>query len=123
VILFKPEHVEPILAGRKTQTRRLWKKRRAKAGAIHQARTQLYGEPFAHLLIEAVRTERLGDMMQVDAVREGYDSTEDYLLAWERINGAKIFDMDTVVWVMDFRLSDPPRSGRERNEQEEHTTT
>ena len=58
MLLFKPEHVQPILEGRKTQTRRMWPddRPRALAGSIHQARTRMLDRDscFAHLRILAV---------------------------------------------------------------------
>ena len=54
MILFKPEHVQPTLTRRKTQTRRVGK-RRWNVGAVHQqCRTQLYGQPFARIRILGV---------------------------------------------------------------------
>lgn len=100
MILFKPEHVAPILAGEKTQTRRLGKKR-WNVGAVHQCRTQLYGKPFATVLILGVRQERLGDISAEDVAAEGY-AGKDYKAAWERINGS--WDDDQVVWVVEFEL-------------------
>ena len=41
MLLFKPEHVEPIRTGRKTVTRRVWKRRRARVGSIHQCYTRI----------------------------------------------------------------------------------
>ncbi len=70
MILFKPQHVEPILRGRKTQTRRGWKRRRAVPGSIHDARTAMFGEPFARLRIRRVWQERLGDISAADVLAE-----------------------------------------------------
>ncbi|SHJ15255.1 ASCH domain-containing protein [Desulfofundulus thermosubterraneus] len=71
LILFKPEHVEPILPSHKTQTRRLGKKR-WKAGSVHQCRLNYRAEPFAYVKVTAVRRERLGDITEEDARKEGY---------------------------------------------------
>lgn len=96
MILFKPEHVQPILEGRKTQTRRLGKKR-WNIGAVHQARTQLFGEPFALLRILAVDPQRLRDLDDQDARSEGYDSVPAYLEAFYRIN-RRPSGMTTTEW-------------------------
>jgi hypothetical protein len=101
VILFRPEHVPVILAGRKTQTRRLGKKR-WNVGAVHQARSRLFGEPFALLVIRAVRQERLSSVSDEDAKREGYDTKRDYLEAFARIHRAGKRISDRLVWVIDF---------------------
>lgn len=106
MILFKPEHVEPILSGRKTQTRRLGKKR-WNVGTIHQARQTMFGEPFALLRVTAVRQEPLGDLTDGDAVREGYGTRLEYLWAFWLIN--RLADdpreLRRDVWVVDFELA------------------
>ncbi|NPV80716.1 MAG: ASCH domain-containing protein [Firmicutes bacterium] len=101
MILFKPEHVEPILAGRKTQTRRVGKKR-WNVGSIHQARLNYYAKPFARIKILAVRQERLGDISEEDARREGYGSVEEYRKVFERIYGRWV--PDEMVWAIDFEV-------------------
>ncbi|SHE96597.1 ASCH domain-containing protein [Desulfofundulus australicus DSM 11792] len=101
MILFKPEHVEPILSGCKTQTRRLGKKR-WKVGSVHQCRLSYRMEPFAYVRVTAVRRERLGNITDDDARREGYLSVEAYREAFERIYG--FWDPDVDVWVVDFEL-------------------
>lgn len=44
MILFREEHVAPILNGEKTQARRLWAKPRVRVGSVHKAYTR---PPFA----------------------------------------------------------------------------
>ncbi|AEG14477.1 ASCH domain protein [Desulfofundulus kuznetsovii DSM 6115] len=102
MILFKPEHVEPILSGRKTQTRRLGRKR-WKVGSIHQCRLNYRVEPFAYVKVTAVRRERLGDITEEDAWKEGYPSVEAYREAFEQIYG--FWNPDVDVWVVDFELA------------------
>jgi len=101
VIVFKPEHVEPILDRRKTETRRLGK-RRWREGAIHQCRTKLFGKPFARVRILEVRRKPLGALNDDDARAEGYESREAYREAWERIYGN--WDSQELVWVVRFEL-------------------
>ena len=106
MILFRPEHIEPIQAGRKTQTRRAWQKPRAKVGSIHLAKTKMLSiEFFARLEILAVYQERLGDISEADAQAEGYPSREAYLDAFARINRQTVGDdfFEQVVWVVRFR--------------------
>jgi hypothetical protein len=111
MISFKPEHVRPILEGRKTQTRRLGKKR-WNVGAVHQCRTRLFdGEPFASVRITSVRREPLGEISHADVVREGYKTIADFRGAWEAIYG-RPFDRDLEVWVVDFELVAGKRSNR-----------
>jgi hypothetical protein len=103
VILFKPEHVAPILAGRKVQTRRLGQKR-WNVGAVHQARTRMLdaASMFARLRILAVVQEPLGWIDDYGAKLEGYESRGHYLQAWDRINGNT--RLDTPVWVIEFEV-------------------
>jgi hypothetical protein len=103
-LLFKPEHIGPILSGRKTQTRRLWKKPRAKVGAVHKAKTALFSrDHFALIKITAFRKERLGDISLVDVRREGYDTLQAFTEEWIRIN--KIWDSELEVYVVSFELA------------------
>ena len=90
MILFKPEHIQPILEGRKTETRRSWKKPRAKKGAIHIAKTKmLSSDYFARIRIKYVRKQRLGAITTEEVLREGYSRKEEYLQKFIDINKLK----------------------------------
>lgn len=100
MILFKHEHVAPILSGQKTQTRRTGKLR-WKVGAIRQAKTGYKKDSeFAKLRILAIRSERLGDISPEDAIKEGYNSVAEYIEVFQRIY--KRWDPNEVVWVIDY---------------------
>ena len=102
MILFKPKHVQPILDGIKTQTRRLGKKR-WNVGAHHQCRTRMLDAKshFATVEILDVRREKVLDISHRDALAEGYGSIPDYLDAWLCINGGSVL---VECWVVEFRL-------------------
>lgn len=101
MILFKPEHVDPIKKDIKTQTRRLGKLR-WKVGSIHQAKTSFKKDStFAHLLIKALRKEPLGDITEADAKAEGYNNVAEYQEAFKLIYGRWVPDLS--VWVIDFK--------------------
>lgn len=102
MLLFKPEHVEPILAGRKTQTRRTWDKPRVKVGGVYQARTSMFGPPFARLRVTGLRRERLGDISSEDVRAEGYETRDDIRRVFERIYHAP-WEPDKEVWVIEFQ--------------------
>jgi len=105
MLLFKKQHIAPILTGAKTETRRIWPKGpRVRVGAVHQCRTSLFGEPFARVRVTGLRRERLGDMTDSDAYLEGYDSLEEFYGAWLEINGS--WNPQQMVYVVDFEVID-----------------
>ena len=91
MLLFKPEHVGPILEGRKTETRRVWSKWRCNVGSIHLAKTRMLSpEHFARLRILARWEQHLGDITDEGARREGYNSREEYLRKFAEINAKSL---------------------------------
>jgi len=106
MILFRPEHVAPILEGRKTQTRRQWQRGRTHVGAVHAIRTARSGPDLATIRITGMRREALGAITLEGAQREGYASVEAYLRAFRRIYGHCKLDAEVVV--VDFELVKEP---------------
>lgn len=105
MLLFRPEHVEPILRGTKTQTRRVWKRCRANVGVIHKAKLKMISRDyFALLKIMGTRQERLGDISEEDAKAEGGYTRETYRKKWIEINGS--WNPDQLVWVVSFAVVD-----------------
>lgn len=103
VLLFKPEHVEPILCGEKTQMRMVLKHLHARVGAICTAKTEVSSRDyFARLKVTRVRHERLGDISEADARAEGGYTIEAYRRKWIEISGA--WDPEQLVWVVDFEV-------------------
>ena len=101
MLLFKREHIDLILRGLKTQTRRSWKKPRVKVGSVHKCKIlMLSTDYFAQVRILSVRQERLGDITIEDSIAEGYNSREGYFAEWKRINHS--LDLDSEVWVVSF---------------------
>ena len=104
MILFRPEHVDAILAGRKTQTRRLGK-RRWNVGSTHQLATRLFDPAavFARAVIRDVGWEVLAGISREDADAEGYDSPHAFLQAFQRINPRA--SLSDGVWVVRFEVA------------------
>lgn len=88
MLLFKPQHVEPILSGHKTQTRRIWARPRCLVGSTHQCRTRMLDtkSTFARVIIESVHYQRLDAVTAKDALAEGYPTRSAFLQAFFRIN-------------------------------------
>ena len=122
MLLFKPEHTDLILSGRKVQTRRLGK-RRWKVGSVHGCYTRPPfakggAEPFCRVRILDVRQERLCGVSSRDAKAEGYEDGEAFVRAFWRINGLEPRDaskgpldaqvgLDPSVWVVTFDVVTP----------------
>ncbi len=87
MFLFQPEHIEAIHNGSKTETRRIWKKPRAKVGAIHLIKTQMLSKVnYGSIKILDVRQKHLLDITEEDARAEGGYTRQEYLALWFRIN-------------------------------------
>ncbi len=111
MMLFKPEHVPMVLDGTKTETRRIWKRQRAKVGSIHLAKTKMLSKDyFARLRILSVHQEPLLNISEEGAKAEGYSSREGYLEAFYRINNLSphrqfyTFQDEILVWVVRFEV-------------------
>jgi hypothetical protein len=108
VILFKPEHVAPVLDDTKTQTRRTGK-RRWKVGSVHKCYTKPPyarggAEPFCEVRILDVRHEAMRGMSEADAHAEGYTTRQHYYEAFSRIYGMATYTkhLDEPLWVVEF---------------------
>lgn len=128
-MLFKPEMIDAILAGKKTQTRRVVKADEWDTpmggligGAVFTSTSQSsrlkwqVGRTYAiqpgrgkpsigrRIRITSIRCEYLHDITEADALAEGVASVAEYRALWERINGAGSFDENPSVWVLTFEL-------------------
>jgi hypothetical protein len=104
-MLFKPEYIELIKNGTKTQTRRGWKNRRAKPGGVYKVQLVPFRKDYeCKIKIKAVTRERLGDITAESANAEGGFTVEEFKQKWIESSGG--FDPDEEVWVIDFRVVD-----------------
>lgn len=125
-MIFTREHCALILAGKKTETRRVRAARhtpyRFPSGAFQGVRnngrvlwqvSKLYslqpgrGQPgIGYIVLLEIHTERLWRINFAAIAREGYASRDAYRDAWNRINrkpGAR-WDDNPLVWVLRFKL-------------------
>ena len=101
-ILFQKEHIPWIKSGRKTATRRRWKRPHAKVGGTYAAQKRRYELRAECPIIEAeaVYPQPLGEMTNTDAKKEGYRTVSEFMMVWLRINGS--WDDEEVVTVVEF---------------------
>jgi hypothetical protein len=101
--LFKRKHIELILQGRKTQTRRIhsheWK-----LGSVYGVRDKLFGKPVAHIMVVRKFRQRLGDISAEDVGKEGYRSLREFQSAWEEIHGEGRWEPNLMVTVYEFKV-------------------
>ena len=87
-MLFRKKHIELILAGRKTQTRRLpGKSANYHVGRVYSIRDVWFRKAQGHILITRKFRQRLGEISPEDFRKEGYSSLEEFHEAWKEING------------------------------------
>ena len=109
MILFKQDSKAKILAGAKTQTRKLWDRPRAKEGSEHlfYLRPPMTGEkPFARALVTRVWRQKLGEMSEEEAQAEGYPTLQAFLDQFQSINQRKVKGdlRDVRVYAVEFRV-------------------
>ena len=121
-MIFGPEMVEKVLAGEKTETRRLVKYkdgrevpcRYAVGGdyALQPGRTEP-GVPGVRLRVLSVSREHLGQMEHGKALREGFTGTGEFFRYWGGLHGrgpsARVVPDLVEVWVIRFELVGAPR--------------
>lgn len=107
MLSFKLFHVWLILFGAKIATRRRWKVRRAVPGGLHWAQTNRFDPDtrFARLKVLEVYKERLGDMTDRDARKEGCRNLKAFRKVWKSLHGT--WDPDEEVYVVEFEVVQP----------------
>ncbi len=101
--LFKRKHVELILQGRKTQTRRIhtyeWK-----LGSVYGVRDKWFGKAVAYIRVVRKFRQRLGDINLKDGGKEGYGSLKEFQRAWEEVHGQGSWHPNLMVTVYEFKI-------------------
>jgi len=102
-MLFKPEHEQMILEGKKTVTRRVWKRPMVKVGGIYKAKLKMLDKKyFAKIKVLKLYKQKLKEIMVRDIEKEGYSSLSEFVDIWKKIN--KSWEGDTEVYVIEFEV-------------------
>ena len=103
-MMFDKFCIEKILNGEKCVTRRLVKNNRRPAvpGHIHKLKINRTSETFGKILINSCTKEKLTDITDADAVKEGFTNKYDYFKYFMKIN--KIDSIDCEVWRVRFTV-------------------
>ncbi len=102
-MLFKDSMIKPIIDGVKTETRRVWSRRMVRENNIYKAMTNYSRNSiFALIKIVYIRRERLGDIDEDSARKEGYRSVKEFVREWNNIHGS--WDPDLPVYVIGFKV-------------------
>jgi hypothetical protein len=123
MMLFKRFLIDAILAGEKTETRRIWAKCRVKVGSIHQVQPDLRSSfqkapPPCRIKILSTHLERLFDITAESVRHEGFPSgnVHEFIAGFKDINGQKAKiknlvpdgvswnDWNPELWVIRFKI-------------------
>jgi hypothetical protein len=99
--LFKRRLIPMVLSGVKTQTRRIHK-RRWIIGHTYKIKDQYCSKGLGTIKITRAFKQRLGDISEQDAQKEGFKNRTEFIDAWNTINGS--WNPDTIVTVYEFIL-------------------
>ncbi len=102
---FKDHLVAQILAGTKTATWRLFDDKDLQIGDELSLVNGDTGEEFAHAIITSMKEKKLGELEEGDFVgHETYRDEEDMLSHYRSYYGDRV-TLDTVVKIIDFKLT------------------
>jgi hypothetical protein len=123
-MLFKPELLAKVLSGEKTVTRRIKKpgetavarrprrfdtcvidahgRLKWREGNVYAACPGRGKVQQGRIRIKQIREECVSSINEADAVAEGFASRDEFLQAWDKINGKG--KRDVFVWVLMFEL-------------------
>jgi hypothetical protein len=103
-LIFKPELAKKVLAGEKTETRRLVKDGQAECRyapgrdyAVQPGRTK---RAIGRIAVADVRREKLGEITQEGARREGFPTVSAFVDYWRKLHG--YVDLEQEVWRIRF---------------------
>jgi len=99
--IFKPKHLNLILQGKKTQTRRT-SRYRLKIGKTYAIRSKMLEPAQARIVITRAWRQRLRDLTPEDVRKEGFNSLTEFKQAWTEIYDT--WNPDQIVTAYEFRL-------------------
>jgi uncharacterized protein YhfF len=112
-MIFQREHREQVRSGEKTMTRRRWDEndqvtagktyRATLGGNVEQGMFTKREDCDCFIRVNDVYRERLGDMSESDAAREGDYSLAEFRDVWRDIHGQ--WNPDEQVWVVAFEYA------------------
>jgi hypothetical protein len=105
--LFKRSLIPLVLSGQKTQTRRAHK-RRWIIGHTYKIKDQYLSKGLGTIKITRSFKQRLGDISEQDAQKEGFANRMEFIKAWTLINKGT-WNPETVVTVYEFVLIEKRR--------------
>ena len=103
--MFNKDLLEMVLSGRKTQTRRRHK-HLLKEKQKYVVKRNWYKNTEYYIQIKKVYPQKLGDVSEEEAIKEGFSGLDEFRDVWIRINGS--WDPEMVVTVYEFELAEPP---------------
>ncbi len=102
-MLFSKKHIKQIITGDKTQTRRRSDTKGVKIGNSYRACESIFTkreDSPAYVVVTDVYKERLGDLSEEDAKKEGGYTVEEFKNVWLDIHGE--WNKNERVWVIEF---------------------
>lgn len=108
-MIFGPDELRRIKAGRKTQHRRPIVHDREcfyKPGRAYKVSSSTHRAATFQITITGVDRSRLDAMTLRDARREGFRTTADFMEHWRDKHLARLCAPDTPIWVLSFVLGD-----------------
>jgi hypothetical protein len=113
--LFKKLLFDKILAGEKTQTRRPIERKpgRRVCEVGEKVGVRLgYTKPSAFIIIKRRRRQKLGDITDEEAKKEGFKDLESFRKGWIQIYGN--WNPQQVVWVYEFELAKKDSASKDK---------
>ena len=113
-MLFKKLLLEKILKGEKTQTRRRMQRksgRRVYAVGEKVGISAAYTKPVARIIIKRRFEQRLGDITEDEARKEGFSSVADFKKQWENLYH---WNPEEVVWVYEFEVAKQDSASKDK---------